>query len=47
MSKKKHNKDFDLLETKKQKKPKMDDKFDPSRKNKKYYMTTPRDYEYV
>lgn len=46
MSKKQNFKDFDPLETKKKKKSKeLDTKFDPSRKNKKYYLQ--KNHEYV
>lgn len=44
MSKQKQKKDIDILEIKKQKKPKVDAKFDPSRKNKKYFLQKSHEY---
>ena len=43
-NKKKQNKDIDFLEIKRQKKPKVDTKFDPSRKNKKYFIQNTNEY---
>jgi hypothetical protein len=46
MNKSKQLKDFDPIESKKRKKNKeLDNKFDPSRKNKKYYLQ--KNHEYV